>query len=76
MPAIIYANETHPWYGQLMAWVGPIMECIYLLSEGVPQAWAQITEHGRNIEFELRVEWYDRLMQEVLVETFTQAQNK
>ena len=52
------------------------MQCINPLSEGVPKAWAQIIEKRRQIQFELRVEWYDSLMHEVLVETFTHEQDK
>lgn len=76
MTHVIYANETHPWQSQLAVWVDPIMQCINPLSEGVPQAWAQVIEKRWQIQFELRVEWYDSLMHEMLMETFTHEQDK
>lgn len=76
MTPITYANETHPGQSQLAAWADTIVQCINPLSEGVPQAWAQIIEQRRHIQFELRVAWYDSSMHEVLEETFTHEQAK
>lgn len=71
MAASSQTSATESWPPQPTVWVDNIMACINQLSEGPPKVSAKRVERNQGVQFELQVEWWDKLMKEPLVETFT-----